>query len=78
MGIWFFREKESNNEGIVLSVRIQTADQHCTFSWYFETEEALNEFDYHDNGYSDSDDQPFVENNSMVYKLHAVFCQINN
>jgi len=71
------RIKETNDEGLVLSLEIQSFDKSCKYSWLFETEQSIDDFDFYDSKYTDSEDQPCAENNPMIYKLHTVFCQKN-
>lgn len=69
------RIKETNDEGLVLSLEIQSFDNSCKFSWLFETEDSINDFDYYDTKYTDTDDQPCAENNPIIYQVHKSICQ---
>jgi hypothetical protein len=71
------RRKSHDDEGIALSAIIKNDDKEFVFSWFFESEDAISDFEYYNNEYSDSDGCAYAEGNAMIYRIHRLICQGN-
>lgn len=68
------RQRSVEEESIVLSAIIKNGNLDFIFKWFFESDEALANFDFYNNEYSDSNGFACAEENYMVYKIHRLIC----
>jgi len=69
------RQRSDEDEGIALSSVIKSDEKEFVFTWFFEGEEALADFEFYNNEYSDSDGCSCAEENAMLYMIHQLCCQ---
>ena len=73
-GISFKRELVKEEDYIV-SLTFNFDGIDFTYKWMFETESAIDDFDYCNNEYVDSEKCNFPEENPKVLKIHTMFCE---
>ena len=69
------RQRSVEDEGIILSAIIKIGNLDFIFRWFFESEEAIADFDFYNNEYSDSNGFAYAEENYMIYKIHRLICE---
>ena len=69
------RQRSEEDEAIALSALIKNDNKEFVFTWFFEGEEALADFDFYNKEYSDSNGCSCAEENAMVYMIHQLCCQ---
>jgi uncharacterized protein (DUF608 family) len=69
------RQRSNDNERIVLTVIIKSSDRNFVFTWFFESEDDLANFEFYNNEYSDSDGCTCTEENPMIYTIHSLICR---
>lgn len=74
-GLFFKRDQKVIDGEFSISLSFNFNEVDIVYSWLFEKESAIVDFDYFNNEYSDTTNCNSAEENPMVYKLHLLLCK---